>query len=138
MGFNSVFKGLRMYIQLFKENNISGSFQEFCTLYVLSLKMSLFYKINLQTFNVITIVLYHSAPKFGQVLYSCQDAFVVDASNYSGHLIRHLLNASEAFPTEWFLQLCEQVKGWWAYVSTVRRVGMHLSTIHFQNFRYCI
>jgi hypothetical protein len=37
-------------------------------------------------------------------LYSCLDAFVVDASDYSGHLIRHLLNASEAFPTEWFLR----------------------------------
>jgi hypothetical protein len=43
-------------------------------------------------------------PTFGQVLYSCQDAFVVDASDYSDHLIRHLLSASEAFPTEWFLQ----------------------------------
>jgi hypothetical protein len=32
------------------------------------------------------------------------DAFVVDASGYSGHLIRYLLNASEAFPTEWFLR----------------------------------
>jgi hypothetical protein len=38
-------------------------------------------------------------------LYSCLDAFVVDASDYSGSLIRHLLNASEAFPTEWFLLL---------------------------------
>jgi hypothetical protein len=37
-------------------------------------------------------------------LYSCLDAFVVDVSDYSGHLIRHLLNASEAFPTEWFPQ----------------------------------
>jgi hypothetical protein len=37
-------------------------------------------------------------------LYSCLDAFVVDASDYSGHLIRHLLDASEAFPTEWFLR----------------------------------
>jgi hypothetical protein len=26
---------------------------------------------------------------FGQVLCSCQDAFVVDASDYLGHLIRH-------------------------------------------------
>jgi hypothetical protein len=42
---------------------------------------------------------------FGQILSSCLDAFVVDASDYSGHLIRHLLKASEAFPTEWFLQL---------------------------------
>jgi len=50
-------------------------------------------------------VLYHSGPAFGQVLYSCQDVFVVDASDYSGHLIRHLLNASEAFPAEWCLQL---------------------------------
>jgi hypothetical protein len=72
--------------------------------------MNLFYKIHLQAFNVISIVLYHSGPKFGQVLYSCLDAFVVDASDYSGHLIRHLLNASEAFPTEWFLQFWEQVK----------------------------
>jgi len=43
-------------------------------------------------------MLYHSSPTFGQVLYSCQDAFVVDASDYSGHLIRQLLNASGAFP----------------------------------------
>jgi hypothetical protein len=64
--------------------------------------MNLFYKINLQAFNVISIVLYHSVPTFGKVLYSCLDAFVVDASDYSGHLIRHLLNASEAIPTEWF------------------------------------
>jgi len=88
-------------------------------------------------FNVISIVLYHSGPTFGQVLYSCQNAFVVDASDYSGHLIRHLLNASEAFPTEWFLQFWEQVKGWWAHVRTVRRVGKHLPSILFQNFRYC-
>jgi hypothetical protein len=48
-------------------------------------------------------------------LYSCPDAFVVDASDYSGHLIRHLLiNASEEFPMEWFLQFWEQVKFWWA------------------------
>jgi hypothetical protein len=47
-------------------------------------------------------VLYYSGPTFGQVLYSCQYAFVVDASDFSGHLIRHLLNASEAFPMEWF------------------------------------
>jgi hypothetical protein len=67
--------------------------------------MNLFYKIHLQAFNVISIVLYHSGPTFGQVLYSCQDAFVVDASDYSGHLIRHLLNASEAFPTEWFFSI---------------------------------
>jgi hypothetical protein len=59
---------------------------------------------HLQAFNVISIVLYHSSPTFGQVLYSCLDAFVLDASDYSGHLMRHLLNASEAFPTEWFLR----------------------------------
>jgi hypothetical protein len=46
----------------------------------------------------------HSGPTFEKVLYSCLDAFVVDASDYSDHLIRQLLNASEAFPTEWFLQ----------------------------------
>jgi hypothetical protein len=66
--------------------------------------MNLFYKIHLQAFNVISFVLYHSGPTFGQALYSCLDAFVVAASDYSGHLIRHLLNASEAFPTEWFLR----------------------------------
>jgi hypothetical protein len=75
--------------------------------------MNLFCKINLQAFNVISVVLYHSGPTFGQVFYSCLDAFVVDASDYSGHLIRHLLNASEAFPKEWFLQFWEQVKVWW-------------------------
>jgi hypothetical protein len=66
--------------------------------------MNLFYKIHLQAFNVISIVLYQSGPVFGQVLYSCLNTFVDDASDYSGHLIRHLLNASEAFPTEWFLR----------------------------------
>jgi hypothetical protein len=35
--------------------------------YVFSLKMNLFYKIHLQAFNVIAIVLYHSGPTFGQV-----------------------------------------------------------------------
>jgi len=60
--------------------------------------MNLFYKIHLQAFNIISTVLHHSGPTFGQVLYSCQDAFVVDASDYSGHLITHVLNASEAFP----------------------------------------
>jgi hypothetical protein len=80
--------------------NIRRSFQKFCTLYVFSLEMNLFYKTHLQAFNVISIVLYYSGPTFGQVLYSCLDAFAFDASDYSGHLIRHLLNASEAFPTE--------------------------------------
>jgi len=118
-------------------NNICGRFQKFCTLYFFSLKMNLFYKIHLQAFNVICIVLYHSSPTFWQILYSCQDAFVVDRSNYLGHLIRHLLNASEAFPTKWFLQFLEQVKVWWALVRTVRQVGKHSPFILFQNFRYC-
>jgi hypothetical protein len=85
---------------------IRGSCQKFCTLYVFSLKINLIYKIHLQAFNVISIVLYHSGPTFGQVFYSCLDAFVVDASDYSSHLIRHLLNASEAFPKE----LCPNLK----------------------------
>jgi hypothetical protein len=80
---------------------LHGLFQKFCTLYVFSLKMNLFYKIQLQALNVISIVIYHSGPTFGQVFYSCLDAFVFDAFDYSGHLIRHLLNASE-------------VKVWWA------------------------
>ena len=99
--------------------------------------MNLFYKIHLQVFNVNSTVLYHSGPMFGQVLYSCQDAFVVDVSDYSGHLIRHLFNASEAFPTECFLQFWEQVKGWWAHARTVRQVRKHLPSILFHNFRYC-
>ena len=62
--------------------------------------MNLFYKIHLQALNVISIALYDSDPAFGQVLYSCQDAFVFDAPDYWGvHLIIHLLNASEAFST---------------------------------------
>jgi hypothetical protein len=73
--------------------------------------MNLFYKIHLQAFNVISIVVYHSGSTFRQVLYSCLDAFVVDASHYSGHRIK-LLNASEAFPTEWFIQFWEKVKVW--------------------------
>ena len=114
---------------------IRRSFQKFCILYFFSLKMNLFYKIHLQTFSVISIVLYHSGPTFGQVLYPCQDAFVVDASDYSGHLIRHHFSASEAFPTEWFLKFWEQVKVWWAHVRTVRRVGKDSPSILFQNFR---
>jgi hypothetical protein len=69
---------------------------------------------HLHAFNVISIVLYHSGPTFGKVLYSYLNAFVVDVSDYSGHLIGHLLNASEAFPTEWLCQFWEQVKVWWA------------------------
>ena len=99
--------------------------------------MDLFYKIHLQAFSVTSIVLYHSGPTFEQVLYCCQDAFVFDASDYSGHLIRHLIHTSEGFRTEWFLQFWEQVKGWWAHVRTVQRVGKHLPSILFQNFRYC-
>jgi hypothetical protein len=82
------------------KHNYVGHLQKFCTLYVFSLKLNLFYKIHLQAFKVISIVLYHSGPTFGQVLYSCLDAFFVDVSDYSGNLIRHLLNASEAFPME--------------------------------------
>jgi hypothetical protein len=66
--------------------------------------MNLFYKIHLEAFNVISIVLYHSGPTFGKVLYSCLGAFVVEVSDYSGHLIRQIPNVSDAFPTEWFLR----------------------------------
>jgi hypothetical protein len=72
--------------------------------------MNLFYKIHLEAFNVISIVLYHSSPTFGKALYSCQDAFSVDASDYSGHLIRHLLNASEAFPQSGFFDFGNKSK----------------------------
>ena len=57
--------------------------------------------------------------------------------DYSGHLIRHLLSASEEFPILWFLQFWEQVKVWWAHVRTVRWVGKHWPSILFQNFWYC-
>jgi hypothetical protein len=77
--------------------------------------MNLFYRINLQAFNVISIVFYHGGPTFGQVLYSCLDAFVVDASDYSGHLIRHLLNASESVSHG--VVSSEQVKVWWAQLT---------------------
>jgi hypothetical protein len=80
--------------------------------------MKLFYKIHLQALNVISIVLYHNGPTFRQVLYSCLDAFVFYASDYSGHLIRHFLNAFEAFSTEWFLQFWKQVKVWWAQTTS--------------------
>jgi hypothetical protein len=72
--------------------HILGSFQKFCTLYVFSLKMNLFYKIRLQAFNVISIVLYNSGPTFGQVLYSCLDAFVVEVSNEVTWVIRLINN----------------------------------------------
>jgi hypothetical protein len=90
------FLGLFDYDEAFttilqKEGEYVGHLQKFCTLYVFFLKMNLFYKMHLEAFNVISIVLYHSGPTFGQVFYSCQDVFVVDASDYSGHLIRHLL-----------------------------------------------
>jgi len=62
--------------------HIPESFQKFCTLYIFSLKINLFYKIHLWAFNVISIVLYHNGPTFGQILYSCQEAFVIDASDY--------------------------------------------------------
>jgi hypothetical protein len=93
-------------------------------MYIFSLKMNLFYKIHLQAFNVISIVLYHRGPTFGHFLYSCLDAFVVDVPDYSGHLIRQLLNASEVFPTEWFFQFWEQVKVWWAEPT---RLGLTLT-----------
>jgi hypothetical protein len=45
--------------------HVRESFQKFCTLYVVSLKMNLFHKTHLQAINVISIVLYHSGPTFG-------------------------------------------------------------------------
>jgi len=96
--FKCVTAEIRLHtVSLYNSYNTCGSFQKFCTLYIFSLNMNLFYKIHLQAFNVISFVLYHSGPTFGQVFYSCQDAFVLDASDYSGHLVRHLLNASEGF-----------------------------------------
>jgi hypothetical protein len=39
-----------------------GSFQKFCKMCFFSLKMNLFYKVHLDAFNIISIVLYHSGP----------------------------------------------------------------------------
>jgi hypothetical protein len=61
--------------------------------------MNLFYKIHLQAFNAISIVLYHSGPTFGQFLYSSLDAFVVDASDYSLDTPSNLL---KCFPRSGF------------------------------------
>jgi hypothetical protein len=110
MSFNYATR--KLFFSLTKEFTwfISNVLHTVCFLF----KNEFILKINLQAFNVISIVLYHGGPTFGKVLYSCLDAFVVDVSDYSGHLLRHLLNASEAFPTEWFLQFWEQVKVWWA------------------------
>jgi len=55
-------------IKLFFGTTFTWVIQKFCTLYVFSLKMNLFYKIHLQAFNIISNVLYHSGPTFGQVL----------------------------------------------------------------------
>jgi hypothetical protein len=74
-------------------------------------------------------MLYHSGPTFGKVLYSCLDTFVVDAYDYSGHLIRHFLNASKAFQTKRFLQFLEQVKVWWAHEPTRLRLVLKIEDI---------
>jgi hypothetical protein len=86
----------RVIVEGAGEMEIRGSFQKFCTLYVFSLKMNLFYKIHLQAFNVISIVPYHSGPTFGQVLYSCLDALVlmclitqVTSLDTSSMLVKH-------------------------------------------------
>ena len=47
------------------------------------------------------------------------------------------LNASDVFPAEVFLQFWEQITVCWAYAVTERRVGKHLPSILFHNFRYC-
>jgi hypothetical protein len=105
--------------------------------YVFSLKMNLIHRIHLQAFNVISVLLYHTSPTFGHVLYSCQDAFIIDVSDYLRHLIRHLLNASEVFPMEWFVKFWELVNFWWVHVRTVRWEGNCLPSTRFQNFWYC-
>jgi hypothetical protein len=77
--------------------------------------MNLFYKTHLQAFNVISIVLYHSGPTFGQVLYSCLDTFVVDM-----RLITQVTSLDTSsmllkrFPRSGFFKSMEQVKVWWA------------------------
>jgi hypothetical protein len=74
------------------------SFQQFCTLYVFCLTNNLFCSIHLQAFNVISVVVYHSGPMFGQVLYSCQDAFIVDAPDYSDHSLDTTSMLLKCFP----------------------------------------
>jgi hypothetical protein len=45
---------------------LHGSFQKFCTLYVFSLKMNLFYKIHLQAFNVISMCFITAVQRLGK------------------------------------------------------------------------
>ena len=87
-----------IYVCRYLRTYVCGSFQKFYTLYVFSLKMNLFYKIHLQVFNVISIVLYYGRPAFGQFLYSCQDAFIFDESDYSGHLLDTSSMIPKRFP----------------------------------------
>jgi len=101
--------------------------------------MDLFYKTHLQAFNVISIVLYHSGPTFGQVLYSCQDAFVCWCFWLLGspHLDTPQCFWSVSHGVVLF-NFGNKSKVWWAHVRTVRRVGKQLPSILFpKKFRYC-
>jgi hypothetical protein len=89
--------------------------------------MNLFYKIHLQVFNVISIVLYDNGPTFAQVLYSCLDAFVVDASDYSVHLMRHLLNVSEALPRSGFFNFENKSKSGGLSFRSIEEVSNELT-----------
>jgi hypothetical protein len=81
---------------------LRGSFQKFCTLYEKTKKMNLFYKINLQAFNVIYIVLYQGGLTFGKVLYSCLDA---------SFLMRLITQVTE--PTRfWLVPKIEETTPW--------------------------
>jgi hypothetical protein len=86
---------------------IRGSFQKFRTLYVFSLKINLFYKIHLQAFNVISIVLYHSGPTLDKSCIPVRTPSLLMRLITRVTSLDNPLNASEAFPTQWFLQFWE-------------------------------
>jgi hypothetical protein len=100
MGFNRVFKGLSP-ISCFKVWNTGnadiyvGHFRSSAHCMFSDLKINLFYKIHLQAFNVISIVLYHSVPTFGKVLYSCPPSLLMrlitqaTSSDTSSMLLKH-------------------------------------------------
>ena len=105
---------------------------------VFSLKVNLFYKIHLQAFKVISIVLYHSGPTFGQVQYCCQDAFVVGASDYWG--VTSLDTSSmlrKRFTRNGFFNFGNKSKAGGLMSGLYVRLGKRLPSILFQNFRYC-
>jgi hypothetical protein len=89
------------YCGIFRSQDIRGSFQKFCTL-------CFFFKnefILQNTFTGLQGNLHFALSQRSNIwesLVFLSGRLLVDASDYLRHLIRHLLNPSEAFATEWF------------------------------------